>query len=396
MGCTVDITLSSDEREGTQSYVLRWLKAPGETVVIHEPLLEISTDKVTVEVAAPANGVLLAILKGENDQIHAGEILGQIEAALCSEQAGGAASYTQDMVGSAGSQRATNTPPTNELSPAVRKLLAEHNLDPSCIQGTGASGRITHQDILTYLEQQKTTGEGPTLDDSKGSRRIPHSPMRKSIANHMVQSLLHTAPHVTTVFEANLSRVIAHRDNHKEEFARQGARLTLTAYFVHAMVSAIRAVPEVNSRWHDDALEVFDSCHIGVATALPAGGLVVPVIRDTQKLSFPELVQQLHHLTEKARAGSLSPSDVKDGTCTLTNHGVSGSLIATPIINQPQSAIVGVGKLQKRVTVVEEDGQDVARIHPMAFVTLTLDHRALDGFQANTFLSQFVRELEGW
>jgi 2-oxoglutarate dehydrogenase E2 component (dihydrolipoamide succinyltransferase) len=216
--------------------------------------------------------------------------------------------------------------------------------------------------------------------------------MRRSIAQHMVQSVA-TAPHVTSVFDADLSRIVAHRDANKAEFANRGAKLTYTAYFVHASVVALKAVPEVNSRWHDDALEIFDDINIGVATALGAGGLIVPVITGAQDLDLFGIAQKIQDLTDRARNEQLDPRDVQNGTFTISNHGVSGSLIASPIIiNQPQSAILGVGKMERRVVPVSDVSQETV-VKPMCYVTLTIDHRVLDGFQANQFLTSWVGAL---
>jgi 2-oxoglutarate dehydrogenase E2 component (dihydrolipoamide succinyltransferase) len=211
----------------------------------------------------------------------------------------------------------------------------------------------------------------------------------------MVESALKTAPHVTAVFEADLSAILKHRQENYEPFSKKGVRLTYTAYFVVAAVKALQAVPEVNSRWHDDALELMEDCNIGFATAVE-GGLLVPVIARAQTLDLWGIASRLQELTNKARTGKLEPQDLKNGTFTLTNHGVSGSLIATPIINQPQSAILGIGKLEKRPVVVVDNGVDVLQIKPMAYITLTIDHRALDGFQANRFLSKFTEVLASW
>jgi 2-oxoglutarate dehydrogenase E2 component (dihydrolipoamide succinyltransferase) len=221
--------------------------------------------------------------------------------------------------------------------------------------------------------------------------------VRKRIAEHMVQSLLHTAPHVTTVFEADMTAVLAHRQKHKDEFAKRRVPLTLTAYFLQAIVDAIGAVPEANSRWTDSALEVFDSIHVGVATALAEGGLVVPVLRDVQSRDLFGTAEGLNDLVSRAREGRLTPGDVRGGTFTISNHGVSGSLVATPIIiNQPQSAILGVGKLEKRPVVLEEGGEERIAIRPRCYVTLTIDHRVMDGHQANRFLETFVTRLTHW
>jgi len=222
---------------------------------------------------------------------------------------------------------------------------------------------------------------------------VPHTQMRRSIAQHMVQSVA-TAPHVTSVFEADLSAVIADRDAKKGDFEARGAKLTFTAYFVRAAVEALKAVPEANSRWHDDGLELFDDINIGIATALGSGGLIVPVIAGAQNLDLFALAERLKDLTERARSERLDPSDVQNGTFTISNHGVSGSLVATPIIiNQPQSAILGIGKLERRVRPASDSGNEVT-VRPMCYVSLTIDHRVLDGFQANQFLTKFTEAIE--
>jgi 2-oxoglutarate dehydrogenase E2 component (dihydrolipoamide succinyltransferase) len=211
----------------------------------------------------------------------------------------------------------------------------------------------------------------------------------------MVESLLRTAPHVTSIFEADLGAALAHREEHKRDFAERGARLTITAYIVAAAVKALQAVPEVNARWHEDGLEIYEDINIGVGTALEDRGLIVPVIRRAQLLDLFGIATRLDTLTRKAREGGLAPEDVRGGTFTISNHGVGGSLIAAPIvINQPQVAILGVGRVQKRPVVVEEGGQDRVIVRPMAYVTLSIDHRALDAFQTNRFLTVLVEALE--
>ena len=221
------------------------------------------------------------------------------------------------------------------------------------------------------------------------SRKVPHTGMRRSIAQHMVQSVA-VAPHVTTVFEADLSAIAAHRE-------ASAVKLTYTAYFIRASVAALQAVPEVNSRWHDDVLELFDDCNIGVATALPQGGLILPVIHRAQTLDLPATAERLQDLTQRARSGTLAPTDVQHGTFSISNHGVSGSLVAAPIvIPQPQSAILGVGKLERRPVARMRGGDEVVEVRPMCYVTLTIDHRVLDGYQANAFLARWVEEIEGW
>jgi 2-oxoglutarate dehydrogenase E2 component (dihydrolipoamide succinyltransferase) len=361
-----DIVLPTDQTEGTSNTVGKWFKAVGDPVKQHEPLLEITTDKVTVEIAAPVSGVLAEILKPEGEAVEPGDVVGRIGE-------GGA--------GAAVDQSSRGGEAADAISPAVRRLLQEHGLDAAQVKGSGRGGRITVQDVESHLQ-----GAGEPGSQGARSRLIPHSAMRRSIADHMVKSVA-TAPHVTAVFEADLSAVIRHREAHQKAF-------TFTAYFVRASVAALQAVPEVNSRWQDKGLELFDDCNIGIGTALPGGGLIVPVLRQSQDLDLAETARRLEDLTTRARAGALEPRDVQGGTFTISNHGVSGSLLAAPIvINQPQSAILGIGKLEQRVRVAGGGGFEA---RPMLYVTLTIDHRALDGFQANAFLSRWVEVVEQW
>ncbi|RMG67103.1 MAG: 2-oxo acid dehydrogenase subunit E2 [Calditrichaeota bacterium] len=384
----VPIVLPEEEQEGTVSVVERWLKKPGDWVKQHEPILEINTDKVSMEIAAPASGRLVRILKEENEEVKPGDVLGEIE--LVAEESGEQpAAEASSAAPEAQARPAARTAP---LSPAVRRLLKQHNLDPSQITGTGQGGRITVEDVENFLRRQQA---GAAAEEGIPSRKVPHSQMRKQIARHMVESMLKTAPHVTAVWEADMAAVMAHREKHREAFQRQGVRLTYTAYFVQAAVRALQAVPEVNSRWHEDYLEIFEDYNIGIAVALD-DGLIVPVLHRAQELDLLETARRLQDLTERAREGRLRPHEVKNGTFSITNHGMTGSLIATPIINQPQSAILGIGKLEKRMVVVEKDGQEAPEIRPRLYVTLTIDHRVLDGFKANQFLGAFVDALQQW
>jgi 2-oxoglutarate dehydrogenase E2 component (dihydrolipoamide succinyltransferase) len=212
----------------------------------------------------------------------------------------------------------------------------------------------------------------------------------------MVRSLT-DAPHITTLFEADLTRVLKHRALHAKSYEARGARLTLTAYFISACVRALRVHPEVNATFRADGMELHADVNIGVGTALGDNGLIVPVIHRAQTLSFFDIAQRLGTAVEAARAGKLSPQDVRGGTFTISNHGVGGSLLAAPIvINQPQVAILGVGKVQRRVCVIDVDGSESIAVRSMCYLTLTLDHRALDAFQANAFLSLVVSTLEQW
>jgi 2-oxoglutarate dehydrogenase E2 component (dihydrolipoamide succinyltransferase) len=220
--------------------------------------------------------------------------------------------------------------------------------------------------------------------------------MRRTIAENMLISMA-TAPHVTAVFEADLSAITSHRGSHKQEYEKANVNVTLTAYFVAGAVAAMRVVPEINSRWYDDRLEIFEDINIGIATALGHKGLIVPVIHEAQKLSLREIAVKLADLTARARSNSLTTADVRGGTFTISNHGVSGSLFAAPIIiPQPQSAILGIGKLEKRVVVREVESVDTIQIRPLAYVSLTIDHRVVDAHQTNAWLSKFVETLENW
>jgi 2-oxoglutarate dehydrogenase E2 component (dihydrolipoamide succinyltransferase) len=374
-----DIVLPTDQTEGTSNVVGKWFKAVGDAVSQHEPLLEITTDKVTVEIAAPVSGVLAEILKPEGEAVEPGDVVGRIGESVTLSEAKGPIS-TPAPVPSAPAAPQGDSTGDAELSPAVRRLIREHHLDPARIKGTGRGGRITVQDVESFLDSTSRPAVQPS------SRLVPHSAMRRSIAEHMVKSVA-TAPHVTAMFEADLSAVIRHREAHQKAF-------TYTAYFVRASVAALQAVPEVNSRWRDQGLELYEDCNIGIGTALPGGGLIVPVLRQAQDLDLAETARRLEDLTTRARAGSLEPRDVQGGTFTISNHGVSGSLLAAPIvINQPQSAILGIGKLEQRVRVAADGG---FQARPLLYVTLTIDHRALDGFQANAFLSRWVEVIEQW
>jgi len=404
MSNLIDVTFPSAQSEGTESVVSTWFKAVGDVVTENEPLLEISTDKVNMEIAAPASGRLAEILKDDGEQIEPGEVLGRIDTApvAVSESAPAEAPPAPAAQADGTERSSTAAGGSGDLSPAVRRLLKEHGFGASQITGSGKGGRITAEDVMSFAASQSTsqTAEKQTKQ-AAGSRsaipshRVPHTQMRRSIAQHMVQSVA-TAPHVTSVFEADLSAVIADRDAKKAELASRGIKLTYTAYFVRAAVEALRAVPEANSRWHDDALEMFDDINIGIATALSSGGLIVPVMMKAQDLDLAAIGERLQDLTERARSEKLEARDVQNGTFTISNHGVSGSLVATPIIiNQPQSAILGIGKLERRVVPAAASGDDVI-VKPMCYVSLTIDHRVLDGFQANQFLTKWVEVVEGF
>ena len=402
------------EQEGTQAVVRAWLKQNGDRVQKDEPVVELETDKVVVEVSAPCDGVLEIVL-GEDSNAEPGTVLGRVQPGGDTGQAPKPEPKASEP---AVSHQVEDAPDREtRLSPAVRRLVAEYDLDPTELEGTGRDGRLTRADVVAAIEEGKTAtapqarektpapagqpgSSGPSPEargaGPKVARQVPHTSMRRRIAEHMTRSVT-TAPHVTAVFEADFSAIMAHRKQHKAAFAEKGVNLTFTAYFVAAAVAAMEAAPEVNSRWYDDYLELYQDINIGVGAALEDKGLIVPVIHQAQTLNLLGIATRLQELTESARAGKLTPAQVQGGTFTISNHGVSGSLVASPIIiNQPQSAILGIGKLEKRVVVREIDGIDTFQARPMAYVSLTIDHRVLDGSQTNAWLQRFVDVIENW
>jgi 2-oxoglutarate dehydrogenase E2 component (dihydrolipoamide succinyltransferase) len=402
------------EQEGTKAVVRTWLKQVGDRVEVNDPLVELETDKVAMEVPAPSAGVLREILLDTGADAVPGAVLGRI--AVTIDVAGAEAEepahveQRRDTLSSeaearnrVGANRARGMDPELRLSPAVKRACLQHNIDPTNIAGTGRDGRVTRADIDQAVEQARRAPAAkaapppaPPSDTSVRSHAIPHDRMRLKIAENMLNSVT-VAPHVTAMFEADFSAIIAHRERHKAAWAEKGVKLTYSAYIVAAAAEAMKVAPAINSRWHEDRLEIFDDINIGVGTALGEKGLIVPVLRNVETLSLKGIAAGLEDLIDRARAEKLTGRDVSGGTFTISNHGVSGSLFATPIIiAQPQSAILGVGKLEKRVVVREVGGQDAILIRPMAYVSLTIDHRVVDGHQTNAWLSRFVDVLETW
>ncbi|HUU35733.1 MAG TPA: 2-oxo acid dehydrogenase subunit E2 [Vicinamibacterales bacterium] len=411
----VDV-LAPVEQEGTKASVKVWLKQVGERVEAGEPLLELETDKVAMEVTAPATGVLTEIVVHDGGEAGKGAVLGRltigdVEVAAAPAAVADTAAVPAVAPAVASAERSiASFDPALRLSPAVRRRLLDTGIDPRTLTGSGRGGRITSTDVeraaatmanATATATGRPAGLGaprattPSAGPLSGTR-IPHDTMRRRIAEHMARSLA-TAPHVTATFEADFSAIMAHREASRAAFSERGVPLTLTAYLVLAVVEAMKAVPIVNSRWHDDFVEVFDDINVGVGTALGDKGLVVPVVHRAQTLSLLGVATRLQEATTAARAGTLTPADVQGGTFTISNHGVSGSLTAAPIvINQPQAAILGVGKVEKRVVVRETESGDAILVRPMSYVTLSIDHRVIDGAQTNAWLTRFVQALETW
>lgn len=380
------------EQEGTKAVVRSWLRKVGDTVALDDPLVELETDKVAVEVPSPAAGVLQEIVLANDAEAAPGAVLGRIGAPGAAAASGGTDVEADPLIVQPSAPSAKHGPsaPVGErelrLSPSVKRAVRQSGIDPRTLPGSGRDGRLTRADV----DRAVAAGVPP------GARTVPHDRMRLRIAQNMVAAVAN-APHVTAVFEADFGAIIAHRDTHKSAFAARGVKLTYTAYLLKAAAKAMQAAPAINGRWHADRLELSPDVNIGVGTALGDKGLVVPVVSGVQSLSLEEVARALGDLTDRAREETLTPDDMRKGTFTISNHGVSGSLLAAPIIiHQGQAAILGVGKLEKRVVVREVAGADAILIRPMAYVSLTVDHRVVDGHQTNAWLTRFVEVLEGW
>ena len=424
--------LGESVEEGTIS---RWLKSQGDKIEEFEPLLEVNTDKVDTEIPSPSDGVLLEIVVPEGTTVRAGELLAWIgepgeeapdgaprpetveEAAApepAPEPAEEAPGAPRPAVPAAGRDQELGF-----ISPVVARIASQENVDLYQVEGTGQGGRITKKDILAYLERREAEPTAPVSPAEAPAPRavpapaprresapaampapaageiLPLTPVRQRIAEHMVNSK-RTSPHVTTIMEADLGRVVAHRQANKGSFARDGVKLTFTPYFIAATVEALKVYPVVNSSWTDEGIQLHKNLNVGMATSLGEEGLIVPVIHNADRLSLVGLAQAVNDLAERARSRQLKPDEVRNGTFSITNHGISGSLFATPIINQPQCGILGVGKIQKRVVVVEGPAGDSIAIRPMVYLSLTFDHRILDGAIADYFLGKVVESLENW
>jgi len=389
--------------------VIKWLKKEGDSVNELEPLLEVNTDKVDTEIPAPASGTVLKILAEEGLPAKVGTILAfigkpgeSVEGASVSSAPAKAESKAETRK-SAQDSPTSNVRPSMELgfiSPVVARIAAEHGVNLQQVQGTGLNGRITKNDVLAYVESGKQKAAIPVYPATRppspvtpvmGDQLIKHTVIRKQIAEHMVMSK-QTSPHVLTVMEADMSRVVKHRSANKEMFARDGVNLTFTAYFMMAIVAGLKAYPNVNSSWTDEGVLVHKAVNIGMATSLGEEGLIVPVIKEADNLSLLAMARSVNDLANRARSKKLQPDEVKGGTFTLTNHGISGSLFAFPVINQPQSGILGVGAMQKRVVVID----DAIAIRPMVYLSFVFDHRILDGASADAFLMKIKETLENW
>ena len=409
--------------EGT---VTRWMKKVGERVERDEPLFEITTDKVDAEIPSPAAGVLTQILVKENETVAVNAVVAIIDGEGAAAQPGAAAAKAAPAAEPATAKSPQAPTPLSEASPParparpagekvrssplVRRIAREHNVDLSQVAGTGLGGRVSKKDIYAYLERgQGAAGAAPQAAPpsaapipARGSAAkkmvftgptnvVPMTPMRKQISEHMVASR-RTSAHVSTVFEVELSRVHDLRAQQAAEFERRnGLKLTYTPFFVRAAVEAIKEFPILNSSVDGTNVVYKRDVNIGVAVALETG-LIVPVIKHADEKNFLGVARAVQDLAERARTKRLSVEDVEGGTFTITNPGIFGSLFGTPIIHQPQVAILGVGTIEKRPVV----RQDAIAIRPMVYLALSFDHRIIDGAVADQFMAAIKFHLENW
>ena len=357
--------------EGT---VVKWLIPVGGMIQKDESLLEVETEKVTLEIPSPATGLLNEIVVHEGQTVPVGTLLARIDSVPASE--------VVNRVGGVVVRPMEPTPAGNQHhSPAVRQLAKEHGIDLSQVKGTGVGGRVTKKDVLDVIAQSGSQANIAAIagEPSMGEELLPFTQMRKTIADRMVKSR-QTSAHVTTFFEADFSSIAKFRE---------GRHLTYLPFVLRATTRAIRDVPIVNSSWGEQNIMVKKDIHMGIATALD-DGLLVPVVRYADRKGLTQLAKEIADLAERARSKKLNPEEVQGGTFTITNHGGFGSLFSTPIIHQPQIAILGVGAIQKRAVIID----DAIAIRPMGYLSLSFDHRVIDGATADQFMAKVKHYLE--
>jgi 2-oxoglutarate dehydrogenase dihydrolipoamide succinyltransferase (E2 component) len=409
--------------EGT---IVEWRKRPGDWVEADEPVCDVTTDKVDVEIPSPASGRLERILVEPGTTVPVGTLLAEIDA----EAKPGVAHPEEHLQG--GMSQAPGAPARTQApgagangeadrsrfhSPVVRRIADKHRVDLSQVPGTGIGGRVRKKDVLAYIEseegaaveaspepvlhtespyQREEAGAPPprVVEELAPGQRQPMSPMRQAIARHMVESR-RTAAHCTTIVEADLSRVVARRRELREQMRRRGVNLTYLAFVARATVEALEEHPKLNASVDGSEIVHYDDVNLGIAVALE-DGLIVPVIRQAQRLSLEGIAAAISDLAERAREKRLEPDEVHGGTFTITNPGQFGAVLATPIINQPQVAILDLEAIVKRPIVVEGPEGDSVAIHPMTYLCMSWDHRALDGADAARFLGSVKDRLENW
>jgi pyruvate dehydrogenase E2 component (dihydrolipoamide acetyltransferase) len=409
--------------EGT---ITKWLKKPGDKVQRDEPLFEISTDKVDAEIPAPASGVLQEIKVTEGTTVGVNTIVGTIAAdgeAAAKPAAASAKSAPAAAAPPPKEEKKAAAPPATPVheedeearsSPLVRKIAREHGVSLSQISGTGLGGRITKQDIMQFIESQGSSQPAPSAPSAPAQPAaaapaprpaapapypgdlVPMTNMRKLIAKHMIESR-RTSAHVHCMYEVDFTRIVNLRAKHKSGFEqRHGARLTFMPFFVRAAVIALQQWPILNANIEGDNIHYHRHINMGIAVALD-WGLIVPVLKNAGDLNFLGLQRGITDLGERARTKKLKPEDVEGSTFTITNPGQFGAVFGLPIINQPNSAIMGVGGITKQPMVItDKDGTDSIAIRSVVHLTLGYDHRLIDGAVADQFMAQVKKNLETW
>ncbi len=389
---SVKIIVQSLGESVTEATIAKWYKKEGDSVKTDELLLEIETEKVTLEVNAPCNGTIGKILKTDGANVAVGEEIGEINEGASANTAGtNNESAKAQAVTQPTSEKPVEKPAVvnNILAPSVQKLVTENKLDPNNIKGTGRDGRITKSDVFETINTPSAATSTPTVNKTNEERvqRVRMSRLRKTIAQRLKDSQ-NTAAILTTFNEIDMSKVIALRNQYKEEFEKKHAvKLGFMSFFVKATIEALKLIPSVNAEIDGDDLVYKNYYDIGVAVGTEQG-LVVPVVRDADKMGFAEVEKAIGTLAKKAREGKLSMADLSGGTFSISNGGVYGSLLSTPIINPPQSGILGLHKTEERAVVI--DGK--IEIRPMMYIALSYDHRIIDGKEGVSFLVK-IKEL---
>ena len=385
---SVEIKVPTLGESVTEATVAQWFKGAGEAISAGETLVELETDKVTLEVPAPASGILSEIRVDVGANVEAGATLGTIEEGAAGEVAVALAP-------------AEAPPADRPMSPAVRKLVAEHGLDPAAIPATGKDGRVTKGDVLKFIERADPAEPAPAPEpppppvrarpraEAGREERVRMTRLRQRIAERLKEAQ-HTAAILTTFNEADMSEVMALRKQYRESFEKKhGVRLGFMSFFVRAVIAALKELPAVNAEIDGADIVYKNYYNIGVAVGSPQG-LVVPVLRDADTMGFAEIEGAIRELAIKARDGKLALDDLMGGTFTITNGGIYGSLLSTPILNPPQSGILGMHKIQERAMVI--DGK--VEVRPMMYLALSYDHRVIDGREAVTFLVRVKECIE--
>ncbi|OHD01001.1 MAG: dihydrolipoamide succinyltransferase [Sphingopyxis sp. RIFCSPHIGHO2_01_FULL_65_24] len=391
----------------TEATVGEWLKQPGEAVALDEPIASLETDKVAVEVPSPVAGVMGQQVVAAGDTVAVGAVIATIEAgsgkAAAPAAPASAPAPAAKAEAAAPAPAATASEDTGDgvttLSPAVRRLVLEHGVDPSKIKGSGKDGRLTKEDVLAAANNAPeapaaaptAAAAAPAASGVPGRReeRVKMTRMRQTIAKRL-KSAQETAAMLTTFNDVDMSAVMATRDKYRESFEKKhGVRLGFMSFFTKAVALAAHDIPSVNARIDGDEIVYFDYLDVSVAVSAP-NGLVVPVVRNADSLSFAEIEKAIADLGKRAKEGTLTMDDMTGGTFTISNGGVFGGLMSTPIINPPQSAVLGLHRIEERPVV--RDGQIVAR--PMMYLALSYDHRLIDGREAVTFLKTIKEAIE--